>query len=169
MYGGSTLFITTRKGHVKSNEFIDNEGPDGAVKLYNKFDSFDSGNSKIIQSIELSQSNPYLPIISILSPLDALRLIHSIPNTEKFISKTIFIFDDVHMRTVETDVLIQDVYFSMMKAKKQEKKSIKMALMSTVPDDQFIRFLHPHQRMDVTNDVRKDVFKKELIAIHFLK
>ena len=57
-------------------------------------------------------------IIAILTPIDALKLIHKefeiTPKNVTFLKKTTFIIDDVNDRKVEADVLVQDILVELV-------------------------------------------------------
>ncbi|KAK8857797.1 hypothetical protein M9Y10_016210 [Tritrichomonas musculus] len=103
---------------------------------------------------------PFYPVIGIFSPIDTLRLIHTINNLTDFVTKSTFVIDDVNMRTVATDVLVQDLTRAIERAKISRKDN-KLILMSTVPDLQIIRCLGRHKELK-GSDINSEVPKKDI-------
>lgn len=99
-------------------------------------------------------------MIGIFSPIDTLRLIHTINNLTDFVTKSTFVIDDVNMRTVATDVLVQDLARAIERAKISRKDN-KLILMSTVPDLQIIRCLGRHKELK-DSDINSEVPKKDI-------
>lgn len=115
-------------------------------------DDDDDDDSLIVTSsyqnvVELAKSKYMLaPVIAILSPLEALQLVHT---SKDFAKKASFIIDDVHQRLIETDVLVQDVSRAVDKLEKSFKKA-KIVLMSPVSDTRFVSYVGNCQDLEFT-------------------
>lgn len=89
--------------------------------------------SSFNEAKDIVESNNSNRCICILSPLEALSLLRSVNSMINVVKKTIFIVDDIHLRTVQTDVLLQELYRSCPKSK-VSLDDIRIALVSTVVD-----------------------------------
>lgn len=59
-----------------------------------------------LEQFQADQKNAYQPVLCVLSPLEALSMLMKCEDRVTLLSKTRFIFDDIHIRSIETDVLL---------------------------------------------------------------
>ena len=95
-------------------------------------------------------------VIAVLSPIESLQLFHDV---EKFSEKAIFIFDDVHQRSIETDVLYQDVLRGIDRLDSKQK-AVKITFMSPVVDSRFLDHARYHEDYELNTEYEEPAKKK---------
>lgn len=97
-----------------------------------------------------------VPVITILSPLEVLKLVR---NVEGFGDRAIFIIDDAYQRSIETDVLVQDISRKLNSYEKPNKNG-KIVLMSHVYVNNLLRFLGRHENFECTLKLEDTAIQK---------
>ena len=124
-------------------EFIEDIEAEDGIRLAPTVDSvLDELNKEQLQ-----------PVIAVLSQYEALSLLSKCKNLTQLLSKALFVIDDMHVRSVETDLLLGLVAKAGVSARlhtsTDASMGVQITLMSTTPDQSFVRYLRNVQELTV--------------------
>lgn len=105
------------------------------------------------------EENLLLPVIAILSPFDALRLFKEFSGRPLFLEKSTFIIDDLLTRTVEADILVQDISRTFINLPSGDKGG-HLVFLSTISDRAYDNYLRITHNLTVTPERKNFVLKE---------
>ena len=122
-------------------EFVEDIEDEDGIRLVQTMDS-------VLEELDKEQQQP---IVAVLSQMDALSLFSKCKDLTQLLSKALFVIDDMHVRSVETDLLLRLIAQAGVSARLQASTNMgaQITLMSATPDPNFVRYLRNVQELTV--------------------
>ncbi|KAK8845827.1 hypothetical protein M9Y10_020750 [Tritrichomonas musculus] len=115
------------------------------------------------------EKQPSKPVIALFSPHNALRLLSEAEKLDiDIISRTRFCLDEIHERSVDTDVFIAKL---AMKIKEQKTFPLQVLMMSATPDERVLKCFGKVQQLELPDSqlfpidtIQKEVDSKNKVS-----